>query len=99
MGWPESWWKFTFRRIIAKEAHPVLATPYFGYGYLFWLFPGEHLRCAMLGVYGQHLFVDPELGLVMVQTSAAAAASVAGISLGRERDAFWRGLVAHYGSW
>jgi CubicO group peptidase (beta-lactamase class C family) len=53
----------------------------------------------MLGVYGQHLFVDPELRLVMVQTSANQTASVAKTSLGRERNAFWRGLVDHYGRW
>ena len=84
---------------VPEPFRPGKATPYFGYGYLFWLFPGEHRRFAMLGVYGQHLFVDPELRLVMVQTSANQTASVAKTSLGRERNAFWRGLVDHYGRW
>src|SRR5665213_3661014 len=55
---------------------PGKATPYFGYGYQFWLFPGEKRRFALLGVYGQSIFVDPELKLVMVITAAARTASV-----------------------
>jgi CubicO group peptidase (beta-lactamase class C family) len=78
---------------------PRKATAYFGYGYQFWLFPGEKRRFALLGVYGQSIFVDPELKLVMVITAAAKNASVGKESLGRERDALWRGVVARYGSW
>ena len=78
---------------------PRKATPYFGYGYQFWLFPGEKRRFALLGVYGQSIFVDPELKLVMVITAAAKNASVGKESLGRERDALWRGIVGKYGSW
>ena len=34
--------------------------PYFGYGYQFWLFPGEKRRFALLGIYGQSIrSVDP----------------------------------------
>ena len=50
---------------------PRRATPFFGYGYQFWTFPGEKRRFALLGVYGQSIFVDPELKLVMVVTAAA----------------------------
>jgi CubicO group peptidase (beta-lactamase class C family) len=78
---------------------PRKATPYFGYGYQFWLFPGEKRRFALLGVYGQSIFVDPELKLVMVITAAAKSASVGKEPLARERDALWRGVVARYGSW
>lgn len=78
---------------------PMKATPYFGYGYQFWLFPGEKRRFALLGVYGQSIFVDPELKLVMVITAAAKNASVGKEPFARERDALWRGLVAQYGSW
>jgi CubicO group peptidase (beta-lactamase class C family) len=78
---------------------PRKATPYFGYGYQFWLFPGEKRRFALLGVYGQSIFVDPELKLVMVITAAAKNASVGKEPLARERDALWRGVVARYGSW
>ena len=78
---------------------PSKATPYFGYGYQFWLFPGEKRRFALLGVYGQSIFVDPELKLVMVITAAAKNASVGKESFARERNALWRGVVAKYGSW
>lgn len=78
---------------------PGRATPYFGYGYQFWLFPGAKRRFALLGVYGQSIFVDPELKLVMAITAVARTASVGKEPLGRERDALWRGLVAKYGSW
>ncbi|MEO8321098.1 MAG: serine hydrolase [Bradyrhizobium sp.] len=78
---------------------PRKATPYSGYGYQFWLFPGEKRRFALLGVYGQSVFVDPELKLVMVITAAAKNASVGKESLARERDALWRGVVGQYGSW
>lgn len=78
---------------------PGKATPYRGYGYLFWLFPGEQRRFALLGVYGQMIFVDPRLKLVMVQTAAGATARAGETSLAREADAFWRGVVRQYGSW
>jgi CubicO group peptidase (beta-lactamase class C family) len=78
---------------------PFNATPYFGYGYQFWLFPGDKRRFALLGVYGQSIFVDPELKLVLVLTAAARNANVGKETLGRERDALWRGLVATFGSW
>ncbi len=78
---------------------PRKATPYFGYGYQFWLFPGEKRRFALLGVYGQSIFVDPELKLVMVITAAAKNASVGKEPFARERDALWRGVVGKYGSW
>jgi CubicO group peptidase (beta-lactamase class C family) len=78
---------------------PRRATPYFGYGYQFWLFPGEKRRFALLGVYGQSIFVDPELKLVMVITAAAKNASVGKEPLGGERDAVWRGMIRKFGSW
>ena len=78
---------------------PNKATPYYGYSYQFWTFPGEKRRFAMLGVYGQMIFVDPELKLVMVQTAANATAKAGGTTLGREADAFWRGVVRQYGRW
>ncbi|WGS52731.1 beta-lactamase family protein [Paraburkholderia sp. D15] len=73
---------------------PHHASPYYGYGYQFWLFPGEKRRFAMLGVYGQMIFIDPERKLVMVQTAANATAKVGGggTSLSKEADEFWRGV-------
>jgi len=78
---------------------PRKATPYFGYGYQFWLFPGEKRRFALLGVYGQSIFVDPELKLVMVITAAAKNVSVGNEPFAAERSAVWCGLVGKYGSW
>jgi len=78
---------------------PRKATPFFGYGYQFWLFPGDKRRFALLGVYGQSIFIDPELKLVMVITAAARNASVGKESFARERSALWRGIVDRYGSW
>ncbi len=50
--------------------HPRKATPYFGYGYKFWLYPATQRKFALLGVYGQSIFVDPAQRLVMVVTAA-----------------------------
>jgi len=74
---------------------PGMATPYYGYGYQFWTFPGRPRRFAMTGVYGQLIFVDPELKLVMVQTAATATPTATGLA--READALWRGLIGFYG--
>ncbi len=76
---------------------PKQATRYLGYGYQFWIYPGNSRRFAMLGVYGQMIVVDPELKLVMVQTAANATAKPEASTLAREADAFWRGLVDYYG--
>jgi hypothetical protein len=53
----------------------------------------------LLGVYGQSIFVDPELKLVMVMTAAAKNASVGKESFAVKRDAVWRAAVGKYGSW
>jgi CubicO group peptidase (beta-lactamase class C family) len=84
---------------VPEAFRPKRATPYLGYGYQFWIFPGEHRRFAMLGVYGQSIYVDPELKLVMVQTGANATAEAGKNTLGADRDEFWRGLVRFYGRW
>lgn len=76
---------------------PGQATAYYGYGYQFWTFPGRPRRFALLGVYGQMIFVDPVLKLVMVQTAANATPRPGQTSLAREADAFWRGLISYYG--
>jgi CubicO group peptidase (beta-lactamase class C family) len=78
---------------------PRRATPYYGYGYQFWTYPGEKRRFALLGVYGQSIFVDPELKLVMVITAAAKNARVGNETLASERSALWRGLVDKFGRW
>lgn len=78
---------------------PMKATPYFGYGYQTWTFPGPQRRFALLGVYGQPIFVDPARKLVMVHLAANATASAGQTSMGRERTFLWQGVVGHYGPW
>ena len=82
----------------AMDSH---GSSYFGYGYQVWLMPGAHRRFVLLGIYGQAIYVDPALKLVMVHLAvgADAAGDASGAHLGRERDALWRGVVARYGAW
>lgn len=74
---------------------------YYGYGLQVWLLPGSHRRFVLLGIYGQAIYVDPILKLVMVHTAVAkdAAGNASGSNLGAERDALFRGVVAHFGRW
>ncbi len=74
---------------------------YFGYGYQVWLLPGAHRRFVLLGIYGQAIYVDPALKLVMVHLAVGADArgDASQAHLARERDALWRGVVAQYGAW
>ena len=73
---------------------PGTARRYLGYGYQVWILPGERRMFALLGAYGQAIFVDPSSRLVMVHTAAykQAADSAA------EAFALWRGVVAALGS-
>jgi CubicO group peptidase (beta-lactamase class C family) len=75
---------------------PRKASSFFGYGYQFWLYPSKQRRFVMLGSFGQSIFVDARLHLVIVQTGANATSEAGGTSLGREREAFWRGVVRYY---
>lgn len=74
---------------------------YYGYGLQTWILPGSHRRFALLGVYGQAIFVDPALNLVVVHTAVGKDASgdASGTHLGAERDALLRGIVSTYGDW
>lgn len=87
-----------FRPGVMLDSH---GRTYFGYGYQVWIMPGSHRRFALLGIYGQAVFVDPELKLVMVHTGVGrdAAGDASGAHFGQERDALWRGVVAAYGNW
>ena len=68
---------------------PGKAMADFGYGYLFWLLPGNRRQFAMIGYLGQRIIVDPPSKLVMVHTALD------------ETDAgswkLWRTLVARLG--
>ena len=79
-----------------KAFQPGQATPSFGYGYQFWIYPGKQRRFIMLGSFGQSLFVDPALHLVIVQMAANATSEAADTSLAHERNAFWQGVIHYY---
>lgn len=74
---------------------PRKASPYYGYGYLFWIFPMRERTFALLGIYGQAIFVQPSSGIVMVQTAATHEARDR--AAGAERDALWRGVLESLG--
>lgn len=74
---------------------PRVGTPYHGYGYQFWIFPLRHRTFALLGIYGQCIFVQPDSGIVMVQTAVNKEAKDAEANI--ERDALWRGVLASLG--
>jgi CubicO group peptidase (beta-lactamase class C family) len=78
---------------------PRAATPYYGYGYQFWTYPGESRRFALLGVFGQSIFVDPQLRLALIITAAQRDPVSIGDGYGAERNALWRSIVERYGTW
>jgi CubicO group peptidase (beta-lactamase class C family) len=81
---------------VPEQFRPGKATSYMGYGYQFWLYPGVRRRFALLGVHGQSILIDPAIKLVIVQTGANATEQAGETSLGREREAFWRGVLRYY---
>ena len=72
---------------------PYAATPYFGYGYQTWIFPGERRMFALLGLHGQAIYVDPTSRLVMVHTAVSKEA----VDRNAEALALWRGVVSQLG--
>jgi len=74
---------------------PGVATPFFGYGYQTWIFPGERPMFALLGVRGQTILVDPTSRLVMVHTAVRKQPSSPGPS---ELGALWRTVVSALGT-
>jgi CubicO group peptidase (beta-lactamase class C family) len=77
---------------------PRTATPYFGYGYQFWLMPLRSRTFAMQGIHGQTVYVQPSTGIVMVMTSAWEKASgKQDVQPYEERDALWRGVLQSLG--
>ena len=77
---------------------PRQATPYFGYGYQFWLMPFKARTFALQGIHGQTVYVQPSTGVVMVLTSVWEAASGKQDALPyQERDALWRGVLQSLG--
>jgi CubicO group peptidase (beta-lactamase class C family) len=78
-----------------SHVKPGVATPFFGYGYQTWIFPGERPMFALLGVRGQTILVDPTSRLVMVHTAVRKQPSSPGPS---ELGALWRAVVSALGT-
>ena len=77
---------------------PRKATPYFGYGYQFWLLPMKQRTFVMQGIHGQAVYVQPSSGIVMVLTSVWESASgKQNAQPYAERDALWRGVMRSLG--
>ena len=60
---------------------------------------GEKRRFVLRGVYGQAIYVDPELKLVLVHTAVAKTASISDQPMSAEIGALWLGLVSTFGRW
>ena len=83
---------------------PRRATPFFGYGYQFWLYPLKTRTFALQGIHGQTIYVQPASGIVMAAFIALLGNAVFDQASGRtepephaERDALWRGVLATLG--
>src|SRR2546427_473437 len=85
--------KFSYASVETQV--PGLATPFSGYGYQTWIFPGERPMFALLGVRGQTIMVDPTSRLVMVHTAVRKQPSSPGPS---ELGALWRTVVTELGT-
>jgi len=72
---------------------PGRAQKLFGYGYLFWLFPGDRRQFALVGYKGQYICVDPISKLVMVQTALDAP----GADFNHEAWTLWAAIVEQHG--
>ncbi len=77
---------------------PRVATPFFGYGYQFWLLPTKERTFLMQGIHGQSVFVQPATGIVLVLASVWEQASGRQDPLPyEERGALWRGVLESLG--
>jgi CubicO group peptidase (beta-lactamase class C family) len=90
-----SMWVRAATTVAADDWHlkPYAATWGPGYGYQTWILPGERRMFALLGAYGQAIFVDPASRLVMVHTAVAEDPGDRIL----EAHALWLGVVAALG--
>ena len=76
------------------QLQPGTATPFFGYGYQTWIFPGDRRMFAFLGLRGQEIYVDPATRLVLVTTAVRKQPSNPGAP---ETRALWQAALHDYG--
>jgi CubicO group peptidase (beta-lactamase class C family) len=90
-------WILEATSVRPEQGHlrPGVATPFFGYGYQTWIFPGERRTFALLGVRGQTILVDPAKRLVLVHTAVRRQASGGGPS---ELGTLWRTITSTLGT-
>ena len=88
---PSAWVRdATTVRADQPHLQPRTATPFFGYGYQTWIFPGDRRMFAFLGVRGQAIYVDPSNRLVLVTTAVRKQAVDPGVA---ETGALWRATL------
>ena len=94
---PEKW---VLEMTTPNRAFPHLlpgASEYLGYGYQTWLFPAKR-RFALLGVFGQGIFIDPETKTSLVMTGAWDEPADPKHK-GPDRIEFFAGLVNRIARW
>jgi CubicO group peptidase (beta-lactamase class C family) len=78
---------------------PEVLTPFYGYGFQVWIFPGgrpgERRMFALLGIHGQSIFIDPISKLVMVNT---AVRKIAVDPAADETRALWAAVLQQFGN-
>ena len=78
-------------------APPFRPTPSrHGYANQFWVSGGPGATLSMVGIRGQHVFVDPARRLVFVQFTASERLRADETNLARERYAFWAALQRRF---
>lgn len=82
----------------AEDRHlaPGTVTPYYGYGYQFWILPGNKRMFVLRGANSQYVFVDPASKLVLVQTAVRSEHPNAENGKS-ETLALWLALVKQFG--
>ena len=90
-----SQWMIDATTVRPSDAYllPGRAQKLFGYGYLFWLFPGSRRQFAAVGYKGQYICIDPTSKLVMVQTALDAP----GADFNDEAWSLWAAIVEQHG--
>ena len=87
----------TTNRLEDRHLLPGAATPYYGYGFQIWIFPGNRRMFVLRGSQSQYVFVDPTSQLVLVQTAVRSEGpnSENGQS---ECMALWLAVVRQFGN-
>ena len=69
-----------------------------GYGYQWWISPGNDGAFEALGIFGQSIYVNPKLHVVIVQTSAWPAPLGGGPELNEENAVVHQAIAEAVGN-